>query len=83
MLDLPKLLPSKFKSGQLVCPQASTVCPTLGCKAACNNGYCWKGRCFCHMEFTGRDCSQSLVPGMVPAAQTSVPSDAGSDSQAP
>lgn len=45
MLDLPKLLPGSFKSGQLVCPEARKVCPTLGCAGGCANGYCWEVRC--------------------------------------
>lgn len=42
VLDLPKLLPGKFKSGQVVCPMARKVCPTLGCSGSCSNGYCWQ-----------------------------------------
>lgn len=42
VLDLPKLLPGSFKSGQLVCPEARKVCPTLGCAGGCANGYCWQ-----------------------------------------
>lgn len=45
VLDLPKLLPGSFKSGQLVCPEARKVCPTLGCAGGCANGYCWEVRC--------------------------------------
>ncbi|WIA42317.1 hypothetical protein OEZ86_008331 [Tetradesmus obliquus] len=62
VLDLPKLLPSKFKRGQITCPAAASVCPTLGCPQGCSNGYCWQGKCYCHLEFTGPGCSQSLVP---------------------
>lgn len=78
VLDLPKLLPTKIKTGQLTCPTARSVCPTLGCREACSNGYCWQGKCYCHMEFTGPGCSQSLVPSLVAqkAAQT-LPSGQG------
>lgn len=42
VLDLAKLLPGQFKSGQVVCPMAQKVCPTLGCSGGCANGYCWQ-----------------------------------------
>jgi hypothetical protein len=42
VLDLAKLLPGQFKSGQVVCPIAQKVCPTLGCSGGCANGYCWQ-----------------------------------------
>eukprot|EP00878_Enallax_costatus_P003097 GHUV01003296.1.p1 GENE.GHUV01003296.1~~GHUV01003296.1.p1 ORF type:complete len:484 (+),score=96.88 GHUV01003296.1:3288-4739(+) len=78
ILDLAKLLPTKFKSGQITCPNANTVCPTLDCKEACSNGYCWQSRCYCHMEFTGPGCSQSLVPSLVASnSGQSLPASSG------
>lgn len=78
VLDLAKILPTRFKSGQLVCPNSSAVCPTLGCRDACRNGYCWQGKCYCHLEFTGAGCSQSLVPSLVSSrAWQSLPAPRG------
>lgn len=72
-LNLPQLLPGVFKSGQIICPPASKVCPTLGCVDGCLNGYCWQGRCHCHLEFTGASCTQSLVPKLAAQANWRVP----------
>jgi hypothetical protein len=64
-LNLAKVLADKgFTSGVLRCPRNDVVCPSIGCPTPCNNAQCYKGRCICRMEYTGPNCSTSLVPGL-------------------
>eukprot|EP00877_Chromochloris_zofingiensis_P000295 jgi/Chrzof1/10266/Cz04g34240.t1 len=61
IVDLAAKLPGVFSAGKLQCPNSSIVCPTLGC-GPCNNGYCWKGKCQCLLEYVGASCNESLIP---------------------
>jgi hypothetical protein len=73
-LDLARLLPGVFARGTLTCPAARSMCPTLGCAGGCGGrGYCWAGRCACHLEYAGPGCGQSLVPQLPPAGNWRLP----------
>jgi hypothetical protein len=62
-VDLSKALPSKFQQGKIgPCPEAATVCGSLACGEACTaGGQCHEGKCYCDLEFTGKDCGKRLT----------------------
>lgn len=65
VVDLVKLTSSRYTLGKVVCPDNAVVCGTLSaaCKGCSSKGgYCARGKCYCHMEYTGANCQNSLVP---------------------
>jgi len=44
------------------CPNATDICPYLGCENDCNtHGDCYEGTCYCYLGFMGPSCEYKLV----------------------